>query len=126
MGSSRILTGRSGDKLRNWDPIDPDFRFHRLRHSFANVILLKLTPGLLKFGGHILERSEKTLRWIEGWKEFREGLFGPQMVIESDLQAIALLLGHGSAATSLEHYISVLDWYEIPETWTEQEEAEDE
>jgi hypothetical protein len=38
-------------------------------------------------------------------------------VTEVDLQAIALLLGHGSAATSLEHYLHVLDWYERPSTW---------
>jgi integrase len=113
-----------GDMLRNWSPIDPDFRFHRLRHSFANLMLLKLWPELRKFAWHVLKNCEETLRWIEGWKEFREGLFETPMVIESDLQAIALLLGHGSAATSLEHYISVLDWYEIPQTWTEQEEAD--
>jgi hypothetical protein len=57
------------------------------------------------------------MKWIgEESKDFRARLLGDD-VTEADLQGIALILGHGSAATSLEHYIHVLDWYERPSTW---------
>lgn len=106
------------DERRGWAEIDPTFRFHRLRHSCATVTLLRLWPELHGIARHIFgTKAKATLRWvIEESKDFRERLMGCS-VTEVDLQAIALLLGHGSAATSLEHYVHVLDWYERPSTW---------
>lgn len=106
------------DERRSWAQIDPAFRFHRLRHSCATILLLRLWPELHGIARHIFGKKAKaTLQWvIEDSKHFRERLMGFS-VTEVDLQAIALLLGHGSAATSLEHYVHVLDWYERPSTW---------
>jgi integrase len=106
------------DERRDWAPIDPSFRFHRLRHSCATVTFLRLWPELHAIAQHIFGKKAKAiLQWvIEDSKHFRERLMGSS-VTEVDLQAIALLLGHGSAATSLEHYVHVLDWYERLITW---------
>jgi integrase len=107
-----------GDERRDWAPIDPSFRFHRLRHSCATITLLRLWPELHAIARHIFGKKAKaTLKWvIEDSKHFRERLMGCS-VTEVDMQAVALLLGHGAAATSLEHYVHVLDWYESPRTW---------
>jgi hypothetical protein len=51
------------------------------------------------------------LEEIRGSEKFRKDLFGTDAIRGSDLQAIALLMGHGSSATTLEHYLHVLDWY---------------
>jgi integrase len=106
------------DERRGWPEIDPAFRFHRLRHSCATVTLLRLWPELHGIARHVFgTKAKATLQWvIEDSKHFRERLMGSS-VLEADMQAIALLLGHGSAATSLEHYVHVLDWYERPSTW---------
>jgi integrase len=106
------------DQRRGWAQIDPFFRFHRLRHSCATILLLRLWQGTHQIARHLLEKKAKaTLQWvIKDSKHFRERLMGCS-ITEVDLQAIALLLGHGSAATSLEHYVHVLDWYERPNTW---------
>jgi integrase len=106
------------DERRSWKQIDPAFRFHRLRHSCATITLLRLWPELHGIARHIFgKRAKATLQWvIEDSKHFGERLMGTS-ITEVHLQAIALLLGHGSAATSLEHYLHVLDWYERPGTW---------
>jgi hypothetical protein len=103
-------------------PIDAHFHYHRLRHSFGNLMLLKLWPDLQRIAKLFLSgrQNGSTRLWIAGSRDFREKLFGTGKVTESDLQAIALLMGHGSAATSLEHYLHVLDWYECPESWSDE------
>lgn len=115
-----------GDQDRGWwPPIDPQFHYHRLRHSCCSVLLLKLWEDLRRMAPHIMNRQRhaQTLQWI-GDGAFRESLFGTNRVIESDIQAISVLMGHGAGAVSLEHYIHVLDWYEIPDTWSKDESAE--
>jgi integrase len=106
------------DERRDWPVIDSSFRFHRLRHSCASIQLLRLWPSLHRIASHLFEKNAKaTMRWIgDESKDFREKLLG-RHVTEVDLQAIALILGHGSASTSLEHYTHVADWYERPGTW---------
>jgi integrase len=116
----KIYKAFKGDRSRKWDPIDSDFRYHRLRHSCATILLLKLWPELHKIARHVLKQdATKTIDWIEGRGSgsFRNKLFGNMHVTEADLQAIALLMGHGSAATSLANYLHVLDWYEMPNSW---------
>ena len=90
---------------------DDDFHYHVLRHSFANMMLLKLWPTLHPMARRILHRHPETLAWISGCEKFRRDLFGTDAIRGSDLQAIALLMGHGSSATTLEHYLHVMDWY---------------
>lgn len=94
-------------------PGDKDFHYHILRHSFANMVLLKLWPALHPVARRILHRHKETLDWIAGCEQFRERLFGTTRIRGKDLQAIALLMGHGASATTLEHYLHVLDWYRI-------------
>jgi integrase len=105
-----------GDSKRGWYSLDPTFHYHRLRHSFCNLVLLKLWPGCARVFVHLLSgRHIKTKEWLQD-SSFRADLFGTG-ITASDMQAIALLMGHGSAATSLEHYTHVLDFYEDPDTW---------
>lgn len=106
-----------GDKEIEWTPIDEGFHYHRLRHSLANFILLKLWPGLdkLNFLFKVWDARKEVGATDHSRMLFRNRLFCSEKISAFDLQAIALLLGHGSAATSLEHYIHVLDWYEKPD-----------
>jgi integrase len=90
---------------------DKDFHYHVLRHSLPNLLLLKLWPALHPMARRILHRQPETLKWISGCEKFRRDLFGTDAIRGSDLQAIALLMGHGSSATTLEHYLHVMDWY---------------
>ncbi len=93
------------------EPVVNSFHFHMLRHSAANIWLLKLWPELGQVAGHIFRRHPKALEWIRDGEAFRKRLFGGSKTRAADLQAIALLLGHGSAATTVEHYLHVVDWY---------------
>jgi site-specific recombinase XerD len=91
---------------------DPTLKVHHLRHSFATLMTAKLLPNATSFVGRFLERHPRTLEWLEDRQSFREQLFGTSGVHGLDLKAVAHLLGHGSAATSVEHYIHSLDWFE--------------
>jgi integrase len=106
-----------GDEEIEWAAIDAGFHYHRLRHSLANLILLKLWPGLDKLNSHFnaWDARKEVDATDHSRMLFRNRLFCSEKISAFDLQAIALLLGHGSAATSLEHYIHVLDWYEKPD-----------
>lgn len=112
----RIHQAFRGDANRGWEPLDESFHYHRLRHSFCNLTLLRLWPALGAGASDFLrgERNRLTREWIRPGS-FRQDLFGTGNVTEGDLQGIALLMGHGSAAVSLEHYTHVLDFYEPPQ-----------
>jgi integrase len=116
----RIHRAFRGDEGWQWAPIDPHFHYHRLRHTFSNFVLLKLWPGLGRMACHLMrgKKNVQTRQWIHS-DSFRQKLLGTERLVEADLQALAVLLGHGSSATSLEHYLHVLDWYERPGTWAE-------
>jgi site-specific recombinase XerD len=94
---------------------DESLHYHHLRHSFANMILLKLWPDLHLVARHVFHRHPETVAWFDDPESFRRQLFGTSAISGSDLQAIALLMGHGSSATTLEHYIHILDWYSNPD-----------
>jgi integrase len=96
---------------RGTKPRVPDFHYHLLRHSFANMCLLRLSPHLGPVARQILRHHPKTLDLIKNTDGFRKALLTTDKVRGTDLQAIALLMGHGSAATTVEHYIHVLDWW---------------
>lgn len=110
---ARIHWAFRGDAERDLKVIDSTFHYHRLRHSFCNLTLLRLWPALAQrviefFPG---ENCRKTREWIRS-ETFRQDLFGTDRITQGDLQGLALLMGHGSAAVSLEHYTHVLDFFE--------------
>jgi integrase len=115
---TKINLAFRGDKSWGWGVIDSDFHFHRLRHSLCNMLLLKLWPELHQIADFIFKegKNRATRVEIKDCEQTRQDLFGTTAIRAHDLQAIALLMGHGSAATSLEHYLHVLDWYESGES----------
>jgi integrase len=94
-------------------PIVPAWHMHQCRHAFANITLLRLWPELQEFARQALRYHPLTLAWIAGREgnpeQFRLDLFKAG-IRGSDLQAIALLMGHGASATTAEHYLHVIDW----------------
>lgn len=102
-------------KVKGRPPIVPDWHLHQCRHAFSNVTLLRLWPELHQFARQVFRYHPRTLEWILGAENdperFRRDLFKVASIRGSDLQAIALLMGHGASATSCEHYLHVLDWY---------------
>jgi integrase len=91
---------------------DSSLKVHHLRHSFATLLTAKLLPNTTSFVHDFLKRHPKTLEWLGDRQAFRERLFGTSDVKGLDLKAISHLLGHGSVATSAEHYIHSLDWFQ--------------
>lgn len=98
---------------RKQHPAIPQFHYHLLRHSFANICLLRLWSPLHGIARQVLRNHPETLDWICDTERFRIQLFGTTQVRGADLQAIAHLMGHGSSATTIEHYLHVLDWYRV-------------
>jgi hypothetical protein len=83
-----------------------------LRHSFATLLIAKLLPNTTSFVRVFLDRHPKTLEWLERREEFRAALFGSSEIRGLDITAVAHLLGHGGPATSAEHFIHSLDWFD--------------
>jgi integrase len=52
-----IHTAFHGHHPRQWPEIDKEFRYHRLRHSFANMMLLKLWPDLRRIAQKVFSQS---------------------------------------------------------------------
>ncbi len=108
------LTDTFTRKVKGRPPIVPDWHMHQCRHAFANILLLKLWPELGDVGRQVFRYHPQTLAWIAGTdanrEQFRLDLFKTG-IRGSDLQAIALLMGHGASATTCEHYLHVMDWY---------------
>jgi integrase len=100
-------------RVKGRPPVVPDWHMHQCRHAFSNITLVRLWPELHEFAGQIFRYHPLTLEWIAGSnpEQFRLDLFKVACIRGSDLQAIALLLGHGASATTCEHYLHVLDWY---------------
>lgn len=87
----------------------PAFHYHLLRHSAANFWLLKL-QDFRPVARHVFRNHPLTLEWVDK-PGFRTDLLGTDQRRGADLQAIAFLLGHGSGAVSVEHYLHVLEWH---------------
>lgn len=123
------LTDAFTKKVKGRPPVVPGWHMHQCRHAFANITLLRLWPELHEFARQVFRYHPQTLAWIAGketdpeqsrphlsepdqWgpDRFRRDLFRAG-IRGSDLQAIALLMGHGASATTAEHYLHVLDWY---------------
>jgi integrase len=89
----------------------PVFHFHMLRHSAAAAWLLKLWETSLGTVARCVFRNHPLmLAWMDK-PGFRADLLGTDHIRGSDLQICAFLLGHGSSAVSVEHYLHVLEWY---------------
>jgi hypothetical protein len=108
-----------GRKGKGRPPIMLYWHMHQCRHAFANITLLRLWPELWEVAREVFRQHPLTLEWIAGTDanpgQFRLDLFKVAGIRGSDLQAIALLMGHGAAATSSEHYLHVQDWYTPPD-----------
>jgi integrase len=100
-----VFEGKPGARIHN------DFHFHLLRHSAANLWLLKLWPGLHEVAQHVFAKDRETLLEIANGERFRLDLIETTDITGEDLQCCALLLGHGSAAVTIHHYLSVLWWW---------------
>jgi integrase len=94
---------------------DSSLRLHHLRHSFATLVTAKLFSGSRSFLQRFFRHHPETLTWLAERDSFRKKLFGTQDITSLDLQAVALLLGHGDPETSVEHYIHSNDWFEAEE-----------
>ncbi len=88
----------------------PEFHFHLLRHSAANFWLLKLQKNLSPVARCVFENHPLTLEWFDK-PGFRTELLGTDQIRGSDIQICAFLLGHGSGAVTVEHYLHVLEWH---------------
>jgi len=108
------LTDAFSKDVKGRPPIVPGWHMHQCRHAFSNICLLRLWPELHEVARQVLRYHPRTLEWIAGVdrnpEQFRLDLFNAG-IRGSDLQAIALLMGHGASATTCEHYLHVLDWY---------------
>lgn len=90
---------------------DRTLRLHHLRHSCATLLAAKLFSGSDNLLGRMFLNHPLTVRWLADRDDLRLQLFGTSEITALDLQAIALLLGHGSPEVTLEHYIHSMDWY---------------
>ena len=88
-------------KVKGRPPIVPDWHMHQCSHAFSNVTLLWLWPELQEFARQALRYHPLTSAWIAGTQPeqfqlelFKTGTRG------RDLEAIALLMGHGASATT--------------------------
>lgn len=92
------------------------FRFHHLRHSFANWLLVALLASDdQKLIEHRPSFVDSAMLEIEQRKKIREGLF-PRLAGTVDppgrrhLYQVASLMGHLSPETTLKCYVHILDW----------------
>jgi integrase len=95
---------------------DPQFRFHHLRHSFANWLFLALLaadqPWLIDrdlpmFSAYLLN--------LEQTKNIKDAFFPkllgtPRTPTRRNLYLVCALMGHLSPATTLKSYFHILDW----------------
>ena len=97
------------------------FRFHHLRHSFANWLLLALLasdqPDLLDPTFPLLSSPLLSPERLRSLKEaFFPRLPGtPQTITRRNLYLVSALLGHLSPQTTLKHYLHLLDWISAQE-----------
>lgn len=98
---NHILRGVTGD---------PTMHFHHLRHSFATWTWLRLMLADLSDPPDLFPHLEKTTAWLRDGKAFRKKSYRSGMPTRKHTFMLAQLLGHGSPATSMEHYVHMADW----------------
>lgn len=92
---------------------DPGFRFHHLRHSFANWQLMKFwyaeqEASTRRLPDWLLYTEHEKSRWSIADKE-RKSILGGSPTNRRSLMQISRLLGHSSVDITLTHYIHLLD-----------------
>lgn len=88
---------------------DASLRFHHLRHSFASRVFLTLNASTLSSTDPLEKDFPGFVDVIRRASEFRQRLYGNQLMTRRDVYAVSSLLGHSGPDVSLEHYIHVLD-----------------
>ncbi len=92
------------------------FRFHHLRHSFANWLLIALlaadNSALLDSTDPLVASGPLDLKRVAAIKNafFPRMLGAGPAATRKNLYLVSALLGHLSPETSLRHYIHLLDW----------------
>ena len=89
---------------------DPTVHYHHLRHSFATWTFLRLMLADLKEIPDFFPQLPETTAWLRQGPAFRRKLHGHALPTRKHGYLLAGLLGHGSPATSMEHYVHLLDW----------------
>lgn len=88
---------------------DVKSRYHHLRHSFANRMLLVLMSDSLT--SYFQSKSIKDFySYHISTHDLKTGLFGNMNLGRQYLHGIATLLGHASLTTTLLKYIHLCDW----------------
>lgn len=94
----------------------PRFRFHHLRHSFANWLFLALVridnPELARDGSRLLQLSSFSQErdHILADTFFPRLLGTPQAPTRKNLYIVSGLLGHLSPQTTAHSYLHLIDW----------------
>lgn len=94
----------------------PRFRFHHLRHSFANWLFLALVridnPALAKDAPRLFQISPFSEEWSRILADtFFPRLLGtPQAPTRKNLYIVSALLGHLSPQTTAHSYLHLIDW----------------
>ncbi|WP_159433100.1 site-specific integrase [Thiohalospira halophila] len=100
---------------------DPGLRFHHLRHSFANRLLLAMWQAECDRADEDTRTTETSdplneplPEWARGWIgqepwSLRSQLLGESSAQRRSLMAIARMLGHSSPDITMGHYIHLAD-----------------
>lgn len=98
------------------EPAAPRFRFHHLRHSFANWLFLALVridiPDLAKNNPRLIQSSSFSIEQgrILADTFFPRLLGTPQAPTRKNLYIVSGLLGHLSPQTTVHSYLHLIDW----------------
>jgi integrase len=88
---------------------DATSRYHHLRHSFANRLLIMLLPDDMFHGA--LPKALKEMRAdYETRERIIRGLFGNMDQGRQFLYGLSSLLGHSEIQTTLLSYVHLIDW----------------
>ena len=87
---------------------DESMHYHLLRHSFCTWMMLRLFAGQHRELAEVFRHLPRTYEWLKG-SDLRRQLGTSELVASDDVWMVAVLAGHGSPATSLEHYCHCLD-----------------
>lgn len=88
---------------------DHRMRFHHLRHSFDNRLLILLLSNEL-FNGNKTGPIYKLSEFHLPLHELKSDLFGNMNQGRQFLYGMSSLIGHADPATSLLHYLHLCDW----------------
>lgn len=125
-GDDLFIIDISGQVIRDNDPLmelitevlqrvthDPHFRFHHLRHSFANWQLVKFWLAEQNTGRSPLPEwflnADHELNRQAIAPEERRAILGQSPTNRRSLMQISRLLGHSTVDITLTHYIHLLD-----------------